>query len=193
MLCPRCDFENTETSTYCIQCGTPLPISTPYSHLQRENSLPPTLPMEYSTSPSTNYGLQSEMFQHQKISEPRSRITVLRVIRGILYFMAAFIAAFGVVGTFNALFGTSNLFEGLAIFFGFGLLVGSVVIFLFMRHRAPRLRWAQFIWSSLAATAGMVMAFILAFALTANGPFSELSFWIIVLLYGFVLAAICLW
>jgi len=130
------------------------------------------------------------MFQHQKISEPRSRITVLRVIRGILYFMAAFIAAFGVVGTFSALFGTSNLFEGLAIFFGFGLLVGSVVIFLFMRHRAPRLRWAQFIWSSLAATAGMVMAFILAFALAAN---PDLSFGFIILLYGFVLAAICLW
>lgn len=181
MQCPRCDFENTDRNTYCDRCGTLLRNFAPYS--------PET---EHNIPPSSEYDMQSQAFSYEKLSF-RPRITVLKVIRGILYFIAAPIAAFGLIGTFNAIFGTSNLFEGLAIFFGLGLLVGSVVIFLRLRDRASRLRWSQFIWSILGATIGMVMAFILAFALAPNGRFSELSFGCIVLLYGFILATISIW
>jgi len=181
MQCPRCGFEMADTKTYCSQCGTVL-----------RNFAPSSPEMEHNISPSSEYGMQPQAFSYEKLSS-HPRITVLRVIRSILYFIAAPIAAFGLIGTFNALFGTSNLFEGLAIFFGLGLLVGSVVIFLRMRDRAPRLRWSQFIWSILGATVGMVMAIILASALAANGRLSDLFFGCIVLLYGFILAVISLW
>jgi hypothetical protein len=181
MQCPRCDFENTDRNTYCDRCGTLLRSFAPYSP-----------EMEHNISPSSEYGLQSQAFSNDKLYS-RPRITVLRVIRGILYFIAAPIAAFGLIGTFNAIFGTSNRFEGLAIFFGLGLLVGSVVIFLRMRYRAPRLRWSQFIWSILGATVGLVMAFILVFALAEKGKLLDLFFGCIVLLYGFILAVISLW
>jgi hypothetical protein len=149
--------------------------------------------MEYNSPPPSEYSRQSQAFSyHQKLSS-RPSVTVLRVIRSILYFIAALIAAFGFIGTWNGLFGTSNRAEGLAIFFGLGLLVASVVIFLRMRYRVPRLRWPQFIWSLVAATVGMFMALILAFSLAPNGKFSDLSLGSIFLLYGFVLAAISLW
>ena len=125
MQCPRCGFEMADTKTYCSQCGTVL-----------RNFAPSSPEMEHNIPPSSEYGMQSQAFSYEKLSY-HPRITVLRVIRSILYFIAAPIAAFGLIGTFNALFGTSNLFEGLAIFFGLGLLVGSVVIFLRMRDRAP--------------------------------------------------------
>jgi hypothetical protein len=134
--------------------------------------------------------MQSEIISNQKILLSRPRITVFRIIRSILYFIATFIAAFGLIGTFNALFGTGNRAEGLAIFFGLGLLVAGVVIFLNMRHRVPQLRLAHFIWGILSATVGMFMAFVLAFALAPN---PNLSFGFIILLYGFVLAATSLW
>ena len=146
--------------------------------------------MEYITPPSVSYGMQPETFSNQKIFPSRPSITVFRVIRSILYFIATFIAAFGLIGTFNALYGTGNRAEGLAIFFGLGLLVTGVVIFLSMRHRVPQLRLAHFIWGILGETVGMVMAFILAYALAAN---PDLSFSFITLLYGFVLAATSLW
>src|SRR5947209_14803397 len=137
MQCPRCDFENTDRNTYCDRCGTLLRSFARYS--------PET---EHNIPPYPEYGMQPQAFSYEKLSF-RPRITVLRVIRSILYFIAAPIAAFGLIGTFNAIFGTSNLFEGLAIFFGLGLLFGSVVIFICMRYRAPQLLWFRFLWSIL--------------------------------------------
>src|SRR5947209_19031563 len=170
MQCPRYGFKKADTNTYCSQCGTVL-----------RNFAPSSPEMEHNISPSSEYGMQPQAFSYEKLSS-HPRITVLRVIRSILYFIAAPIAAFGLIGTFNALFGTSNLFEGLAIFFGLGLLVGSVVIFLRMRYRVPQLRLAQFIWSILGATVGWVMATILVAALTTTGkPFDFGIFFVILL------------
>lgn len=190
MLCPRCGFENDNAVTYCEHCGTYLQTSTPYTQPQAGFTIPPPPPMEYSTTPSISDGMQSEIFSNQKILPSRPRITVFRVIRSILYFIATFIAAFGLIGTFNGLYGTGDRAEGLAIFFALGLLVAGVVIFLSMRHRVPQLRLAHFIWGILGATVGMVMALVLAFALGAN---PDLSIGFIFLLYGFVLAATSLW
>src|SRR5205085_9930945 len=115
MQCPRCDFENADRKTYCDRCGTLLSSFTPYS---------------------PEYGMQSQAFSYQKLAS-RPRITVLRVVRSILYFIGVFIAAVGLLGTFNAIFGTGPRFEGLAIFFGICLLVGGGVIFIRMLHRPP--------------------------------------------------------
>ena len=200
MQCPRCDFENNDTSIYCERCGTHLQISTPYSLPQSEYITPsPPIeysaePLEYGAEPSISGDMQAEMFASQKILSPtHPRITLFRVIRSVLYFIAAPIAALGLLGTFNAIFGTSNLFEGLAIFFALGLLVGSVVIFLHMRYRDPKLRLAQFIWSILGATVGWVMATILVAALTTTGRPVDFGIFFVILLYGLLLAAISLW
>jgi len=181
MQCPRCDFENADRKTYCDRCGTLLSSFTPYSP-----------EMEYNIPPLPEYGMQSQAFSYQKLAS-RPRITVLRVVRSILYFISVFIAAVGLLGTFNAIFGTGLRFEGLAIFFGIGLLVGGVVIFIRMLHRPPRLQWTRFILAILGATVGLVMAFALASALDANGKLTDFSIGCIFLLYGFVLAAISLW
>jgi hypothetical protein len=193
MQCPRCDFENNDTSIYCERCGTHLQISTPYS-LPQSEYITPSPPLEYGAEPSISGDMQAEMFANQKILSPtHPGITLFRVIRSVLYFIAAPIAALGLLGTFNAIFGTSNLFEGLAIFFALGLLVGSVVIFLHMRYRDPKLRLAQFIWSILGATVGWVMATILVAALTTSGKPVDFGIFFVILLYGLLLAAISLW
>ncbi len=147
-------------------------------------------PLEYNTTPSKSYGLQSATFSNQRILPSRPRITVFRIIRSILYFIATLIAAFGLIGVFNGLFGTGSRAEGLAIFFALGLLIAGVVIFLNMRHRVPQLRLAHFIWGILGVTVGWFMALVLAFALGAN---PNLSIGLIFLLYGVVLAAASLW
>ena len=182
MQCPRCDFENRDGNTYCDQCGTLL-----------RDSAASSPEMKYHSPPPLEYSSQVDPFSyHQKLS-PRPSVTFLRVVRSILYFIAALLAAFGLIAIMNGLFGTGTRAEGLAIFFGLGLLVASVVFFLRMRYRVPRLRWPQFLWSLLGATVGLFMALILAYALSPDGRFSDLSLGSIVLLYGFVVAAISLW
>src|SRR5260221_7845550 len=121
MQCPRCDFENRDGNTYCDQSGTLLRGSAAYSS-----------EMEYHSPPPSEYSRQSDPFSYQQKLSPRPSVTVLRIVRSILYFIAAPIAAFGFFGTSTTIFGTSNRSEGLAIFFGLGLLVPSVVIFLRM-------------------------------------------------------------
>ncbi len=190
MRCPRCDFENADAGTYCEHCGTYLQTSTPYTQPQVDFTISTPSPMGYSAPPSKSFGMQSEIFSNQSIFPSRPRITIFRVIRSILYFIATVIAAFGLIGELNGLYGTGFRAEGLAIFFALGLLVAGVVIFLLMRHRVPQLRLAHFIWGILGVTVGMVMALVLAFALGAN---PNLSIGFIFLLYGFVLAATSLW
>jgi hypothetical protein len=180
MQCPRCSFENMDGKISCDRCGTNLRNFTFYS------SEP-----EYNSSPSSEYGMQSQVMSYQKLST-HPRVTVLRVIRGILYFMAASIAALGFFGTSTAIFGMGQLSAGLALFFGLGLLVGSVVIFVHMRYRTAQLRLAQFIWSTLGATVGLFMAMILVYALAEYVNYN-LSFSCVLLLYGLVMAAISLW
>ena len=170
-----------------------LPLPSPYPPQPQWGTPPPDYsvpPLEYNTTSSKSYGMQSETFSNQRILPSRPRITVFRVIRSILYFIATSIAAFGLIAVFNGLFGTGSRAEGLAIFFALGLLIAGVVIFLNMRHRVPQLHLAHFIWGILGATVGWFMAIVLAFALGAN---PDLSLGLIFLLYGFVLAAACLW
>ena len=190
MRCPRCGFESANSATYCEQCGTYLQPSSDYTQPQVNSTYPTPYPTEYSAPPSQTDPMQSEIYSNQRIFPSHPRITVFRVIRSILYFIATFIAAFGLLGIFNGLFGTGNRAEGLAIFFALGLLVAGVVIFLSLLRRIPQLRLPQFILGVLGVTVGAFMALILAFALGAN---PDLSFGLIFLLYGFIVAAASLW
>jgi len=63
-----------------------------------------------------------------------------------VYFIATFIAAFGLIGSIGTVSGESDSGAVLATFSGLGLLVAGVIIFVSMRHRIPQLRIAHFLW-----------------------------------------------
>jgi hypothetical protein len=141
MRCPRCDFENDPAGTYCQQCGTYLQTSTPAPQPQAGFTIPPPAPLEDSTPPSISYGMHSALFSHQTMVSSRPRMTVFRVIRSILYFIATFIAAFGLFGLIYDVSGASESGADFGALFGMlGLLVAGVIIFLSLRHRVPQLR-----------------------------------------------------
>jgi hypothetical protein len=102
----------------------------------------------------------------------------------MLYFLATFIAAFGIFGLIYDLSGASEGGADLGILFGLGLLVAGVIIFVSLRQRVPQLRVAHFLWGILGVTVAMFMALVLAV---------DRSFGFIILIYGVVLAATCLW
>src|SRR5438270_3408334 len=130
MQCSRCGFEVADTKTYCSQCGTVLRNFPSYSS-----------EMEYTVPPSHEYDIQSQALSYQKLFL-NPRITVFRVVRSIFYFLAVFVAGFGLFGSLTS-FGNAHLMAGLGIFFWLGLIVASVVIFLRVRYRIVRLRWVQ--------------------------------------------------
>ncbi len=104
MHCPRCNFENANAVTYCEHCGAYLQTSTPYTQPQVDFTPPTPSPMEYSAIPSQSYGMQSEIFSNQRIFPSSPRITVFRVIRSILYFIATLIVILGILGVTVAWF-----------------------------------------------------------------------------------------
>jgi hypothetical protein len=190
MRCPRCDFENDPAGIYCQQCGTYLQTSTSSPQPQAGFPIPPPAPLEYGTPPFISAGMHSALFSPQQMVPSRSRMTVFRVIRSIVYFIATFIAAFGLIGLIAAVLGESGSGAVLATFSGLGLLVVGVIIFVNMRHRIPQLRVAHFLWGILGVTVGMFMVLFFVVSDAAN---TDLSFSYIFLIYGVVLAATSLW
>ncbi len=124
--CVRCHFENTDTSTFCVNCGDLLRSST--SDTASPTGYDPIL--EYQQPVFSEQGFSSQVYTHQEIL-PHQKVTIFRVIRSFIYFIAILIAAFGLVGAFSG-FGDRAGYLGL--FFGLGLLVGSVFIFVRTRH-----------------------------------------------------------
>jgi hypothetical protein len=186
--CVRCDFENTDTSTFCNNCGNLLRSST--SDIASPTGYDPIL--EYQQPVFSEQGFSSQVYTHQEIL-PRQKVTTFRVIRSFLYFIATLIAAFGLAGAFSG-FGVRAGYLG--IFFGLGLLVGSVFIFVRTRHRFQHLNWSQYIWWILGATVGIFMAWLLEFVFVSGAPNGTLGSFIfgwIILLYGIVLAGVSLW
>jgi hypothetical protein len=189
--CNRCDTENRDTNTYCEQCGSFLGNYRPDTPPRMEY----TPVLEYSSASYSGNDFSSQPFNFQKVSDIHQRITAFRVIRVILYFIAALISAFGLIVSFVA-FGSSVRVGALAFFFGFGLLVSSVVIFMRTRHRIQRLKWSQCIWWLLGATVGLIMAILLYFVFfpdASHEPEAIFFFGWIILLYGLVLAGVALW
>jgi hypothetical protein len=125
MRCPRCDFENDPAGTYCQQCGTYLQPFTPAPQPQAGFPIPPPAPLEYSTPPFISAGMHAELFSSQQMVSSRPRMTVFRVIRSIVYFIATFIAAFGLIGSIGTVSGESESGAVLATFSGLGLLVAG--------------------------------------------------------------------
>ena len=190
MPCPRCDFENDPAGPYCQQCGTYLQPFTPAPQPQAGFPIPPPAPLEYSTPPFISAGMHAELFSSQQMASSRPHMTVFRVIRSIVYFIATFIAAFGLIGSIGTVSGESDSGAVLATFSGLGLLVAGVIIFVSMRHRIPQLRIAHFLWGILGVTVGMFLALFFVVSDAAN---TDLSISYIFLIYGVVVAATSLW
>ena len=190
MRCPRCDCENDPAGSYCQQCGTYLHTSIPAPQPQAGFPIPPPAPLGYSTPPVISAGMPAALSSSQHIVSPRPRMAVFRVIRSIVYFLATFLAAFGLIGSMAAVLGESGSGAILATCSGLGVLVAGVIIFVRMRHRMPQLRVAHFIWGILGVTVGMFMALVFVVSDAAN---TDLAVGYIFLMYGVVVAATSLW
>jgi len=141
--------------------------------------------------PSIGYG-NYQFNPYEKISEYRPGI-LLRIVKGIFYFLATLITAFGCFGEFES-YGKT----GLGLFFFFGIIIAGVVFFIYMRHRITKLRWGRYILWIVGATVGFFMASLLEYAFFPNFsdphvPIASFIFGSIFMLYGLVLATTALW
>jgi hypothetical protein len=219
MQCSRCGFENVNASAYCEQCGT-LQNATEIALDQAEYKASPPPPLNGHAvlsppSPPEEYGLHPprpaydapppspfgydmsplDMYTDQKIAEARPAVTFFRVIRAIVYFMAVFVTGFGLFSAFIS-FGGNQLTGDLGLFFWLGLILGSIVIFVRLRHRVQRLRWLPWLLWLVCATIGTFMAFALVFALVpgqTENPVGAFFIGVIIALYGLAVAVICMW
>lgn len=218
--CPRCDTENVDTSAYCERCGTLLPSSTQYASSEIEYTTPSpreydlliSSTVEYTVPSESGYALPADSHaapppppppgygNFSTYTSPPRAVVVERIAQrpganvfsAILYFIAALIAAFGLAAILTT-FGTDARIGGLILFFGLGLLVASVVIFVRVRHHGGRLRWYQRLLWGIGAT---IVAFLfLGFEATiaVEGPVASFLIGSTILLYGFALAVIALW
>lgn len=188
--CSRCDTENSDVQAYCERCGNVLPQSAHATTFQRD----------YAGSPTGEYSGLTRLFsyqnQNQKIFPSRPRITLLRILRAIFYFILAVpITAIGLFGTLES-YTHSQRMTGFALFITIGLIAASVVLFYHVRRRVQRLGWVHLIWWILGTTVGLFMAAILDatfFPDWSNGGSGSHIFGVILLLYGVILACVALW
>lgn len=151
------------------------------------------LAIDYNTYGS--YGSQSRLFDNQKISEPQIRPQALlsRIIRGIIYFFAVFLAGFGAFAAIDSL-NKSNMATGIGIALLFGLFIAGTVVF-FLIRRFQHIHFLQFLLGLFITTGCAFVALILVYAVI--GSFSQTlpSFLlgIIFLLYGLIVAALAVW
>ncbi len=158
MQCPRCGLENTSSSIYCEECGTPLNVP-PYTLGQTEYPAPQTDYSEYNAPPPPplngnnappadneplpppppieydSYAMQPQAFTHQKITSRPG----LGIFSAILYFIGALIAAFGLLGTM-ATFGTDPLIKSVGFLLSIALFIASIFVFVRIRRRFANLQ-----------------------------------------------------
>lgn len=196
MLCPQCHFQNTEANPYCERCGTYLQPSTEATQTYIQTSIPPPPPLrDYSAPPSYASPGQSNLFPQQNMPYPPSKITGFNVLRRIIYFLAIFIAAFGLSGTMNYLIivpGSNSAGATIGVVLGLCSLVGGVVVFRALRYRVPQLRWWLYLVLLFAAI-GVLLLMLTSSALTSSTRLANISIGVVILLFGVVVAALSFW
>lgn len=209
MQCPHCGLENTSSSIYCEECGTPLntplytldqteylepqtdyseynappppPLNGNHSTPEYDELLPPPPPVEYGS-------MQPQTFTHQKItSRPGPGI-----FSAILYFIGALIAAFGLLGTIAA-FGTDSLIKSVGFILSIALLIASIFVFVRIRRRFVILRWWQRILWILGATIAGFIALIIEAIIVPNQLVTSYFVGCVFILYGLAWATIAVW
>ncbi len=227
MRCPRCDFDNTNHTRFCEQCGALLeedyspasysssgseePAYTeasiygsyadqyqppPPPPLNGHNRiLPPPPPLELAPEPYETYSRQSQLLGNLKIQEERPRWTVGRVIRSIIYFVAVAFSAFWLLGGLVEI-NQSGLLPYFAFFAGIVMLIGSIVTFVQLRHRSPRLTFSRFLLFFLAVTVLAGLAAIVEAAIVPDlsiNPAASFILAMIFMVYCLVVAICALW
>jgi hypothetical protein len=132
--------------------------------------------------------MQPQAFMHQKIASRPG----LGIFSAILYFIGAFIAAFGLLGTLATL-GTHPLIKSIGFLLSIALLIASAVVFVRIRGRFPILRWWQRILWILGATAAGFIALIIEAIIVPDQLITTYFVDCAFFLYGLVWAAIAVW
>ena len=186
--CNRCDYENEDTSAYCVRCGTQLDSglyefvsSAPFPPYTKEgtNAQPGSgaFPPPYAKEPV-------------RTGSPGKKILNI-VIVAIIFCIGAFISSFGLMA------GLFSLMDGsLAFLLGLCLLLANVVVFAIVitQHNVFFLRWWLKILLILAAT-GVYFIVLIAVSIIlfeSNAVFSNIIFGGCFLFYGIVLEVIAL-
>lgn len=120
--------------------------------------------------------------------------TATRVIRSIVYFLWAAFGGFGILGALISINDSSALVAvGLLIWLG--IFITSIVVFIRLRHRMPRLRFSKFLYYAIIATVLAFVVIIVETALlgTSANILPGLFLGIIFAIYGLVIAVFALW
>lgn len=186
--CNRCDYENENTSTYCVRCGTQLGeglyefvSSEPFTHYTRED---------------TNHHADFAAFPPPYAKEPvqpgpPSKKILNIVLVTIIFCIGACIASFGLMGGLFSLVDTS-----LAFILGLGLFLASIIVFaiVIVQHNVFLLRWWLKILLVLAATGICFIAFIVAsfIVFETNPVFTGIIYGGCIVCYGISIEVIAL-
>lgn len=194
--CPRCNFENAETNTYCYYCKFPLRGFTPQlTEYVPQAEYMPQLEGSLSSQAIQGPHIASlkppyQMFTYQKVSVPRPRITGLRIFRVILYFLGVFIAALGLTSVIVEASSPIFFLESIRIVLGLGLLIAGILNFLFAQHPVQGLHWSQCILWTFVATVSFIGFLFLAATTRANSQLVASIMACDLLLYGLALVGI---
>ena len=111
-----------------------------------------------------------------------------------MYFIWAAFGGFGILGACISI-NDSNALVAIGLLAWLGILIASIVVFIRLRHRMPRLSFPQFLLCFITTT---ILAFIVIIVETAiSGDaaknMSGLFLGIIFAVYGLVIAVFALW
>jgi hypothetical protein len=190
--CNRCDYENEDTSTYCVRCGTQL--DSGLSGLYEFVSSAPFPPhAKEGTNAQPDFGTFPPPFAKETVRPNVTGKKVLNiVIAAIIFCIGAFASSFGLMGSLFSLMDSSP-----AVLLGFGLFLASFIVFAIVitQHNVFYLRWWLKLLLLLPATGVYVIAVIAVsiLLLNNNNALSNIMYGGCFLLYGIVLEVIALW
>jgi hypothetical protein len=179
---------------YAAQYRAPMPPPT-NGH---NRLLPPSPP-----SPSENSGNEtdeapysgpSQMYGNFENYSTQASWTATRVIRSIIFFIWAAFGGFGILGAFISI-NNSDALAAIGLLVWLCIIIASVVVFIRLRHRMPRLRFSKFLYYSIIATALAFVVIIVETAVLGENTkiLPGLLLGIIFAVYGFAVAVLALW
>lgn len=188
MHCNRCDYDNEDTSAFCVRCGSQLDSGL-YEFV---SSAPSPSSAQESTTDQPGYTPFQPPYAQETVRSHAPDKKVLNiVIATIIFCIGAFISSFGLMGGLFSLMDSSP-----AVLSGFGLFLASFIVFAIVitRHNVFYLRWWLKILLFLAVTAGDFIASIVmgAILFESNPAFSNIILAGCFLLYGIALEVIAL-
>lgn len=177
---------------YAAQYRAPTPPPT-----NGHNRLfPPPSPSERSSDETDEaaYSRPSQMYGDFKGHSTQASWTAPRIIRSTVYFIWAAFGGFGILGALISI-NNSNALVAIGLLAWLGILIASVIVFIRLRHRIPRLRFSQFLYHSIIATVLAFVVIIVETALLGDSAkiLPGLFLGIIFAVYGLVIAVIALW